>query len=61
MSRQHVHLSADVETAAKVVQRWKMPPAVLQVDARRMAAEGFRFFRSENGVWLTDFVMKMLA
>jgi len=38
-----------------------MPPAVLQVDARRMAAEGFRFFRSENGMWLTDFVMKMLA
>jgi len=29
---------------------------VLTVDAARMHAEGHTFFRSENGVWLTDVV-----
>jgi putative RNA 2'-phosphotransferase len=31
-------------------------PAVLRVDAEAMAADGFRFARSANGVWLTDAV-----
>jgi putative RNA 2'-phosphotransferase len=57
MSRQQVHLSADVETALTVGRRHG-PPLVFVVDAARMHQEGFRFFRADNGVWLTDEVPK---
>jgi putative RNA 2'-phosphotransferase len=52
-SRKHVHLSADAATAVKVGQRHGRP-VVLVVRARDMHAAGHRFFRSANGVWLTD-------
>jgi putative RNA 2'-phosphotransferase len=51
--RHHVHLSADRETAARVGQR-RGRPVVLVVESGRMHREGREFFRSENGVWLTD-------
>lgn len=54
-SRQHVHLSADADTATAVGARHGQP-AVLIVRAGEMAAAGHAFFRSENGVWLTDAV-----
>ena len=54
-SRQHVHLSADADTATAVGARHGKP-AVLIVRAGEMAAAGHAFFRSENGVWLTDAV-----
>lgn len=53
--RHHVHLSKDVETARKVGAR-RGKPIILQVDAHKMHAEGFPFFVSANGVWLTDSV-----
>ena len=53
--RHHVHLSADVETATKVGSRHGKP-AVLVVAAARMHEEGREFFRSTNGVWLTEHV-----
>ncbi|MEU3462502.1 RNA 2'-phosphotransferase [Streptomyces sp. NPDC006733] len=53
MSRQDVHLSADVETAVRVGARHGRP-VVLEVDAARLAAEGHVFRVSANGVWLTD-------
>lgn len=53
--RQHVHLSADRDTARQVGQRYGKP-IVLDIAARRMFEEGYHFFRSENGVWLTDLV-----
>ena len=53
MGRHHVHLSADVETARRVGGR-RGRPVVLVVAAGRMAADGFVFFRSDNGVWLVD-------
>ncbi len=52
-SRQYVHLSPDAETAAKVGSR-RGKPVVLRVRAARMQADGYRFYRSANGVWLTD-------
>jgi putative RNA 2'-phosphotransferase len=55
MSRHHVHLSADRDTAEKVGARHGRPH-VLVVDAAAMRADGFVFFRSENGVWLVDAV-----
>jgi putative RNA 2'-phosphotransferase len=54
-SRQHVHLSADMNTATTVGARHGKP-CVLIVRAGEMAAAGHAFFRSENGVWLTDAV-----
>lgn len=53
MSRQHVHLSQDVETATKVGSR-RGKPVILEIDAARMQAEGFVFYQSENGLWLCD-------
>jgi putative RNA 2'-phosphotransferase len=53
--RQHVHLSPDQETARKVGSRHGAP-VVLRIDAAAMHAAGHPFFRSTNGVWLTDSV-----
>lgn len=52
-ARQHVHLSNDQATAQRVGQRHGKP-IVLKVDARAMHAMGIRFYRADNGVWLTD-------
>ena len=54
-SRQHVHLSADQETAYKVGIRHGKP-VILTVAAGQMQRDGFSFYRSANGVWLTDHV-----
>ncbi len=54
-NRHHVHLSADRETAARVGQR-RGRPVVLVIEAGRMYCEGHAFYRSENGVWLTEAV-----
>jgi putative RNA 2'-phosphotransferase len=53
--RQHVHLSADVETARRVGVR-RGEPIILKIAAAEMHAAGHAFFRSTNGVWLTDAV-----
>lgn len=53
--RQHVHLSVDQETALRVGQRHGTP-VVLRIDAAQMHAAGHCFWRSDNGVWLTDAV-----
>jgi len=55
MRRQHVHLSWEIAVARNVGSRHGRPE-VLVVDAARMAADGFRFFLSDNKVWLTDSV-----
>jgi putative RNA 2'-phosphotransferase len=54
--RQHVHLSADQETATAVGRRRRVPASVLAVDSGAMAAAGHLFYRSANGVWLTEHV-----
>ena len=50
-----MHLSPDVQTAARVGQR-RGRPVVLVVEAGRMFRDGYLFYLSENGVWLTDSV-----
>ena len=55
MSRNHVHLSRDVPTAQAVGARHGRP-VIFQVNAAAMAAAGYEFFCSDNGVWLTDAV-----
>lgn len=51
-SRLYVHLSEDIETATKVGSRHGKP-VVYRVFAGWMHKNGFRFYRSVNGVWLT--------
>jgi putative RNA 2'-phosphotransferase len=53
--RHHVHLSADVDTATQVGRRHGKP-VVLTIEAGRMRQDGFIFYLSANGVWLTDCV-----
>jgi putative RNA 2'-phosphotransferase len=53
MSRQHVHLSKDKETAIKVGGR-RGVPHILTVKSGEMFKDGFKFYLSENNVWLTD-------
>ena len=52
-SRQHVHLSADTDTAIKVGSRHGKP-VVLHVLAGKMHSKGYPFYLSANGVWLTN-------
>jgi putative RNA 2'-phosphotransferase len=56
LSRQHVHLSKDIETALTVARRRKGKDVILRVDSAAMAGDGLIFFLSDNGVWLTDHV-----
>lgn len=53
--RHHVHLSATVETAQKVGKRHGAP-VVLEILAGEMHRQGALFFKTPNGVWLTDAV-----
>ena len=53
MSRLHVHMSGDLETATKVGSR-RGKPIILEVDTKAMIQDGCVFYLSENGVWLTD-------
>lgn len=55
MSRQHVHLSGDFGTAMAVGKRHGAP-VVITIDAAAMARDGAAFYRSENGVWLCEYV-----
>jgi len=54
--RHHVHLSADKETATKVGQRHGKL-AMLEIATGKMYQDGYKFYLSENGVWLTDEVL----
>lgn len=52
-SRLHVHLSGDIDTAINVGKRHGNPVVYL-VDSGKMYKQGFVFYRSANGVWLTE-------
>lgn len=51
-SRLYVHLSKDEETAIKVGIRHGKP-VLYQIMAKQMYKDGYKFFISANGVWLT--------
>lgn len=53
MTRQYVHLSADEETASKVgVRHGKL--RIFRVLSGEMYRQGYKFYCSDNGVWLTN-------
>ena len=54
-ARHHVHLSDNIDTAINVGKRHGKV-AILELDAKKMDEEGFIFYCSNNGVWLTDSV-----
>lgn len=54
-SRLYVHLSSDLATAITVGMRHG-DVVIYEVESGRMAADGYDFYLSENGVWLTKIV-----
>lgn len=55
MSRLYVHLSSDIETAEKVGRRHGKLK-IFVVASGKMFSDGYKFYRSVNGVWLTEHV-----
>lgn len=56
-TRLYVHLSKDLETA-RIVGRRHGEPFIYLVHAGKMYRDGYPFFVSENGIWLTKEVPK---
>lgn len=54
-NRQHVHLSATVETAKAVGSRHGKP-IIVTIEAKAMWDDGLLFYLSANKVWLADLV-----
>lgn len=52
MSRQYVHLSADIETAMQVGKRRDSEPVILQIDTISALEAGIKFYHANNKVWL---------
>lgn len=55
MNRHHVHMTDNLTTAQSVGSRYGTV-VVLKIDCKAMEAEGFTFYKSANGVFLTDSV-----
>jgi len=53
--RQHVHLSKEIATAIAVGKRHGKV-VILEIETKKMFESGYKFYLSENGVWLTDVV-----
>lgn len=54
-NRQYVHLSETEEDAYNIGKRHGTP-VVLKINAQQMYRNGYKFYLSKNGVWLTEFV-----
>lgn len=55
MNRQYVHLSDNYTTAVSVGSRHGSA-IVVTIDAKKMANDGCKFYISNNGVYMTDYV-----
>lgn len=58
VKRLQVHLSDDYDTAYSVGKRYSKnkEPLILEIDSAKMNTDGFKFFKSANGVWLADYI-----
>ena len=56
MRRLHVHLTDKKDVAYTVGKRYSKykEPVILEIDSAAMYTDGYKFYKSENGVWLTD-------
>ena len=54
MERQFVHLSADKNTAWHVGKRKTNKPVILEIEAKKAAASGVRFYLGNDTIWLAD-------
>lgn len=54
-SRQYVHLSENIDTATSVGSR-RCQPVILTIKSGEMYKDGIKFYKSENNVWLVDFI-----
>ena len=52
-NRNHVHLSDNIKTAESVGKRHGKC-LILRIDSMLMFLHGYKWFKSDNGVWLTD-------
>ena len=52
-NRHHVHLSSSKDNALKVAAR-RHNPIILTIRSGEMSSNGFKFYISKNGVWLTE-------
>lgn len=55
MSRQQVHLSENYDTATQVGTRHG-DVKVLSINAEKAHSQGIKFYKADNGVWLTDYL-----
>ena len=55
MSRHHVHLSSNIDTAKSVGMRHGKP-VIFTINTQQMLEDGYIFYCSANGVWLVDHV-----
>lgn len=53
VKRHAVHLSHEKVTATAVGSR-RGSAIILEINSRKMYADGIKFYKSENGVWLVD-------
>jgi len=56
MSRQHVHLSPDIDTAQNVGRRGAGKDGIhlFEIRAKELIKSGFKIYKSENGVYLAE-------
>ena len=53
--RLYVHLS-ETDEEARYIGKRHGTPIVLKINAQQMYHDGYKFYLSRNGVWLTEFV-----
>lgn len=53
--RLFVHLSLDLDTATAVGKHHSIP-VILAIQAGQMHRDGFKFYLSKNGIWMTEYV-----
>jgi len=56
MKRLYVHLTDDKDTAYNVGKRYSkyVEPIIIEIDSCSMYNDKYKFYKSENNVWLTD-------
>jgi len=56
MKRQYVHMGADIAAATEVGARHDRSPVLLEIDAQRAYADGVRFYKGNDRIWLSDWI-----